>query len=328
MVPSDIIALCKTLVPNWSEIGEDKFSFRRCVSTSNSVYHVSVNVDTSPKDLIYRVIGPGEVIDKAQELRVCSKLSELNLVPRILYLDDVQRVEEYLDGFTPLVRLDIADPSKIKLITEQLRSLHAADMSSALDPSVSNTVKYASKWRALTKDIFPEEEFSAEEHWANYLKLQPLLGETVFCHCDMSDMNILYNPVSGQLKLIDYEFSGYAPISTDLAFIVNEILFEYDIKVPPYFEYYPEAPATDALVANYVNSYGGGADLWVQVQLSRLASHYFWALWAAAKALKADPDGFNYLEFARLRFSLYKEWQSSLDLEELRGRAESLFSSS
>jgi thiamine kinase-like enzyme len=325
---AEALALIKEIMPAWTDIDESLVSLKRFVSSSNAVYCITAEADVSPNKLIYRVFGARGVIDTPQERAICSKLSQIGVIPQVCFFDEQRSVEEFLDGFVALSRLDLADPVKAELIAKQLRILHSQDLSNLVDTSVSNTVHYVNRWRSLARSTFSHEEFFSQEALDLYIDLQTHLGDQVFCHNDMTTLNILYNSYSKTLKLIDFEYSGYAPRSTDLAFTLTEILFEYEVDEHPYFVYNGEnSPVTDELVALYVTKYGGDAALWVQVQLSRVACHYFWSMWAAAKALDYDPTGFDYLEFARLRFRLFKEWHAALDVEALKARAAELLGS-
>jgi thiamine kinase-like enzyme len=325
---SEALPLIKALVPAWADIEESQVSLKRFASTSNAVYSISVEADVCPNKLIYRLFGARGVIDTPQERAICSKLSQIGVIPQVLFFDEQRSVEEFLDGFTALSRVDLVDPWKVELIAKQLRILHSQDLSDIVDTRLSNTVQYVNRWRSLAQATFSHEEFFSQEALGRFIELQTHLGELVFCHNDMSPLNILYNAHSDSLKLIDFEYSGYAPRSTDLAFTLTELLFDFEVQEPPFFAYNGEnSPVTDELVALYVTKYEGDAALWVQVQLSRVACHFFWSMWAAAKALDCDPAGFNYLEFARLRFRLFKEWHAALDLEALKARAAELLGS-
>jgi hypothetical protein len=67
----------------------------------------------------------------------------------------------------------------------------------------------------------------------------------------------------------------------------------------------PEDLPTYQQIADFITFYGGGKELFIQVQQMMIASHYHWAMWSLAM-YKGDRDGYDYLGYALLRYREFK----------------------
>lgn len=57
----------------------------------------------------------------------------------------------------------------------------------------------------------------------------------VFAHNDTNSTNMLFDPHSHQIYLLDYEYSGYNYRAFELGNFFNEQLWDYEVPTPPYF---------------------------------------------------------------------------------------------
>jgi len=178
--------------------------------------------------------------------------------------------------------------------------------------------------------------------WLSSL-VDPLEKDLVISHNDFLNGNILNLP-TGELKLIDFEYSTYNFRMYDIANFINETLFDYTLDHHPFFVYagnhrdsdedvsclikyyilfskYPEnisferaveliedpKQAEAELIQLYGNkeSYEKEIEKYLsQIHVGYLLSHYFWIVWAVIMC-KNNNVQFGYLDFAIQRYHDY-----------------------
>eukprot|EP00358_Blepharisma_japonicum_P001926 CAMPEP_0202945938 /NCGR_PEP_ID=MMETSP1395-20130829/7756_1 /ASSEMBLY_ACC=CAM_ASM_000871 /TAXON_ID=5961 /ORGANISM="Blepharisma japonicum, Strain Stock R1072" /LENGTH=122 /DNA_ID=CAMNT_0049646255 /DNA_START=686 /DNA_END=1054 /DNA_ORIENTATION=+ len=114
----------------------------------------------------------------------------------------------------------------------------------------------------------------------------------------------------------------------DFGLLLNEITYDFLYDKFPYWKYCEELKATDEIVERYVRAYGEGAEMWVEVKQSLIASNYIWAMWSLA-SYKGPSEGYDFLEYALTRYRRFKnEYQQFLEnggLEGLIRRSREIF---
>jgi thiamine kinase-like enzyme len=108
-------------------------------------------------------------------------------------------------------------------------------------------------------------------------------GGLAFVHGDCLKDNILYKPGSSK-GLIDFEYSGYASPAFDIASVFTELTYDITRPTHPFFVYLPENKVSDAEIAEWVKAYGDGPEFYVQVKITAMISHIYWAFWGLAMA--------------------------------------------
>lgn len=85
--------------------------------------------------------------------------------------------------------------------------------------------------------------------------LQPNPSELIFSHGDLNPLNVLI--VGNQVRLIDFEYSGYYPVGFDIAQLLSERPFDYNVDHHPYFAIVKEDAADHSLIKQFLTRYGG-----------------------------------------------------------------------
>lgn len=117
---------------------------------------------------------------------------------------------------------------------------------------------------------------------------------------------------AGNVKFIDYEYTGYNYQAYDIGNHFNEFAGLNEVD----YSHYPERDFQLQWLRSYLEAYkehkGQGSAvtdreveiLYVQVNQFALASHFFWGLWALIQARFSTID-FDFLGYAVLRFNQY-----------------------
>ena len=316
---SEAARFIKENIQTWSSLQLEEMQFNKTIGNSNKVYVVSNSAGLTPAKIIFRIFGPNDVTDKPRENKIFNKLAELDIGPKMLGQEAGLRLEEYWDGFDPIPRKWLFDPNVNKKIADLLRTYHSQDMSDTLNESTLICIEHPRKWRALAQARLAENpnitnrkqelaevmELLSDENWRLYLSILPSTARTVFIHGDPSELNFLYNARLDEVRFVDFEFAGFGYAACDLAYIINEAQYEYDYPEYPYWSFVPEDLPTYQQIADFITFYGGGKELFIQVQQMMIASHYHWAMWSLAM-YKGDRDGYDYLGYALLRYREFK----------------------
>lgn len=341
----EVLAFCKQSVESWKPLDEASVSVRQLTGNSNKVLLVETSESISPCKLIFRYFGPDEVTDKRRERLIFRKLGKLGLGPESYGETARLRVEEFLEGFEPLLHTQIVDPNIMKLVTARLRQFHKQDFSDVIDKEPLITDQHPQKWRELaynrltSNPNITERRAEYEEamevlqasNWDLYDSMLPRDSPVVFSHCDPSELNYLYNADEDRIYFVDFEFAGYSYRAMDLASWLNEAMSDYSHDEYPFFTYNIQDMPSDEVVAAYVRSYGEGKDMFIELKRCLIAVHYLWSLWSLA-SYKGDLGRFDYLGYALMRYRDFKrtleQFRREGGLEGLRALADRYFEDS
>ena len=308
--PDIVIEICKQHIPSWETVRS--VSMTLLTGTSNKVYLVEASDDVSPKKVIYRVYGYGSIVIRELERLTFRSLIGRAKVPTIYGEAEKWRLEEYFNGRS-LFREELKQEGFIHKVADTLKSFHNVDMSDVRDNKEDTILKNITSWQqtAVNKlSSLPTQyseilsELTSYSILSKFLTIYPNSKSLKFCHLDCNSMNFLYNENSGDLVLIDYEYSGYSNPAMDLALVLNETMFNYYHPEPPYFTFHPDEGPTDELVFKYVKEYGGNLDFAVDVMKCLTIVDLFWAIWDICMYI--EPTGFDFLENARIRYENFK----------------------
>jgi len=192
------------------------------------------------------------------------------------------------------------------------------------------------------KKLINEEEIS-------FLKdLAPKKEESLaFSHNDLHSQNILVLAKDQTLTLIDFEYSDYNYRAYDIANFFNETMFEYDTAEHPHYNVDESKYPSDRDLKDFIKYYlffGKYTDdeidlksalnddsyrdnhlkqhknidefnqeveqLYEEVRVCELFSHYFWCLWAVVKSHDVDVE-FDYIHYAYKRFEIYQKLKNN-----------------
>jgi len=137
-----------------------------------------------------------------------------------------------------------------------------------------------------------------------------------FCHNDALAANILYNPTTGNIRLIDFEYGGMNYNAFDIANHWNEFAGGTDTGITNY-DWFPTKDQQLFFLRSYLEKEGeqnGDAtvvqELYHQVQAFILVNHLYWGLWAFNQAAVEGCERFDYLLYAKNRLARYFDCKS------------------
>lgn len=154
----------------------------------------------------------------------------------------------------------------------------------------------------------------------------PILS-IAFCHNDVQENNIL---VTGpRLRLIDFEYADYNYPAFDIANFFCEMTIDYCVEESPYYshKWEPEEFPSPEIIRLFGSVYLSQAlnepilpsnraalDGFVNVVYRFvLASHLLWGFWSIIRAPQAETSSdFDFLLYAKSRFTAYKKWKKFL----------------
>jgi len=150
------------------------------------------------------------------------------------------------------------------------------------------------------------EDMRSPECMANIAaKLRSMHDRTGLNHNDLHRNNMIVR-TGGELEFLDFEYTGPADPTYDIANHFNEWMYPYNGENPHLFQLglYPRLSQRRDFVTHYLGFTGGGKgavidDFVEQVEGRRLDSHRFWVNWAE----RSGPSEFNKL-YAKARRTL------------------------
>jgi choline/ethanolamine kinase len=265
------------------------------------------------------------------------------------------RFEEFLDCL-PLHKEDLRDPTTSSLIAAKLAALHRLGDSSSPDspihPSeiwdtIEKYLKMAQTSINLIMEAYPERlergnRLSLQDGVFQQLKALRSVFETVLspkivlAHNDLQYGNILRHAVTGEMILVDYEYSSYNYRGYDIANHFCEWMADYHGPIPHTLnpKMYPTQEERAWFYRNYLAacidstkdvspdsiSEADVEALDKEVQSMTVISHLMWGLWGIVR--EADMLGrreidFDFWEYGAARI----EWF----LQDYSATLESLF---
>ncbi|KAJ2908937.1 hypothetical protein GGI21_002385 [Coemansia aciculifera] len=260
------------------------------------------------------------IIDRNQELINMAGLTRLGMCPELYARFDNGLVYGFIPGsiakpeemgsdlWAPLIARRLAEWSKVKL---------PGDHSSQLFPIVRRWMKdipadYADqRANVIFHKHFTSEMLNAEVDFLEST-LVALHSPVVFAHNDLLSGNIIMAESRDAVSFIDYEYAMYNYRGFDIANHFNEYAgFECD------YSRYPAKPDQLQWFKTYLDHLGHDSspaaleDMYREVNLFQLASHFYWGIWALVQASISDID-FDYMDYARLRFDQYFKVKSQV----------------
>ncbi|GAA5799855.1 kinase-like domain-containing protein [Helicostylum pulchrum] len=317
--------LISTLFLDWvspKSLDQDLSVDRVSGALTNAVFFVTVG----RKRMLLRVYGAGcdQILDRKKELDWLSRLSELNIGPKLLGIFGNGRFEEYLPS-TTLTRSDIREASVSKQIASRLYQLHS--IVELYPPSTTDKLevwKNIDQWYlALSTELIPK-LLAINHNWKdqieNHLNLVKLrndielckiiLGKnnspTVFAHNDTQYGNILKINGTNELVVIDFEYAGYNPRGFDIVNHFCEWMYDYHSSNPAmlHLDQYPTREQQASFISSY---YSNDVDsLLKEVNDWKMACHLFWALWGLIQASQSEID-FDYFYYSMQRITAFRK---------------------
>ena len=316
--PDKVLDICKQHIASWESVSS--VSMILMTGTSNKVYLVEAKEEVLPQKVIFRLYRYGSIVVNELERITFRSLIGRAKVPNWYAEGPEWRLEEYFPGRS-LDRHELKQDLFIHKIADSIKTFHAVDMSDVRNSQEDIIITHISSWRDAAshklsslpskyQEIFSE--IASKETFASFLKIYPSNRPLKFCHSDSNYMNFLYNEDNGGFIMIDFEYSGYANPAIDLAFVLNETMYNYYHPDPPYFTAHIDEQPTEELIYKYVREYGEDLEFAVDVMRCMIITHLFWSIWGIC--MYTEPDGFDYLEYAAGRYAQFKRLEEDYEV--------------
>lgn len=337
---------------------------------SNITYRVQVGSTIPFLAQVYMSGGDEfDLVDRVAANQICTLAGEAGIGPKVYFADSKLRLESFCEG----KELTWKDLSLRVVRNETMLSLSTFH---TLEPTfIPQTPIFQ---RVLTREVpiltlFENEKrrampnLKAEEKntlnnmekvltnpetlsWLNELVAK---RELVFSHNDFHTGNLI-RKTEGKVAIIDYEYCGFNLRTYDIACLVNETPFDYEVAEPPFFHNKSErkvskedlkelllvyllfqeleddldeeellslAREPEIAITALREKIGKDEtrlrleDLEREYKLSSVLNHHFWSLWAVTKCSDMQI-AFDYIEFGRQRTEMFlKDLQVLKDLE-------------
>jgi ethanolamine kinase len=321
-------------------------SSTRSDTTSNGREIVSI-----PTCILVRIFGAEGMIDRDVETSTYAALAMQGMAPAPYHGRFANgRLEGWLDNMIPLSPQDMADPLLSHKIAIQLARLHSqfsvpSHLQDYYDPQhpslwtqLEDWTKQAIHTTTTTTNFRTDQDTQrAKTMIAPFLvnlineiawlrnDVVPHDAPVAFCHNDVLGANILHNPETGDLRLIDFEYGGVNYRAFDIANHFNEYAGG-TLDGNTNYDWFPTQEHQISFLRAYLTeSYGNNTwqeddnettttttptvvQAWYdQVQAFLLVNHLYWGTWAVNQAAREGCDDFDFLLFAHNRLSRYFE---------------------
>lgn len=254
--------------------------------------------------VIIRIYGTARdgLIDGNSELLIMKQLG--TIAPQILLEFTGGRIEEYIDNARHFTIEDLSNHILKQQLVLKLRELHNTGIDQ-LDKEPL-LIKYISDWTTKAQQCNASSEFSELFAMKDILISQLTILKQyppgiALCHNDLQKNNILVK--NDEVKLIDFEYSGYNFVGFEIANFLCELSFKlHDDR----FEYEAVNETVYKDICNeYANDPVKGAELYNSIDFFTICSHYVWIMWSIIKA-NCEKNNFDYIAYAMKRLDLLR----------------------
>lgn len=300
----EIIGIVKSL-PGFEN---SEISVERLFSGTNVVSIVKNNSSA----VVFREFRAAKLIDTKIEREVFSLASQAGIGPKAVLISENYRIEEFIAGST-MERTQCSQ--HLESTAKSLADFHTIPIKSA-----ENSIKlYLHNWKPqLEQTLSPIASDPSISSILVYLNsefssvLNSLISnpeELVLCHNDFSYGNLIVTPTG--VRIIDYDYSGLAHPSIDLASFCIETMFDFS---QPVYQFLPQDELRKEEQESFVRFYAHAKnwdfnDLWNKFLRSKATVCFLGALWAGCQYSESNPSMLDYL---KIRLSLYEKYKTDL----------------
>ena len=245
---SRIFKQCQAIFPAWDGLSITDFEFDDPKGFSSFTMGIRSKVPTEPAAVLYRRLEGKEnaILDFETEKEVFLLLGANGIAAHCHHYDETCRVEAFYQGRT-LVAEDLTEPDHLRQIANQLYRFHQLKPQGL--PGNPFFEMLHNKWGRLAKRVLeeetdrfpPNERVMCEELREIYSpetieKVRQCLPDDTltFCHNDTYHGNIMMLD-SGEIKLLDFEFSCLNHKTYDFANLFAETVMQHQQPDYPYF---------------------------------------------------------------------------------------------
>jgi thiamine kinase-like enzyme len=240
---------CQDLFPGWAAMSIEDFEFDDPKGFSSFTMGVRSLKPAQPAAVLYRHLEGKEnaILDFETEREVFLTLSQHELAAHCHHYDETCRIESFYQGRT-LTMEDLYEPDNLRKIANQLYRFHQLRPPSL--PGQPFFELILARWGSIAKRVleeeinkFPENERQMciglreiySQETMNKVRSCVPGDELVFCHNDTYHGNIMKLD-SGEVKLLDFEFSCLNNKTYDFANLFAETVMRHQLPDYPYFK--------------------------------------------------------------------------------------------
>ncbi len=245
---ASIFQLCQELFPEWAELSMDEFTFADPKGFSSFTMGIQSLRPVEPEAVLYRRLEGKEnaILDFETEKEVFLTLGVNDIAAHCHHYDKSCRIESFYQGRT-LRAEELFEPEYLRKIADQLYRFHHIDAPAL--PSEPFFELLHAHWGRLAKQVLEEEidtfpdneqrlgeelrEIYSDETMKKVRRCMPA-GPLTFCHNDTYHGNIMKLD-SGEIKLLDFEFSCLNHKSYDFSNLFAETVMRHQLPEYPYF---------------------------------------------------------------------------------------------
>lgn len=213
--------------------------------------------------------------------------------PRVCYFFEDTGVEifEFMEGYRTLNYGDVYKRDLFYKIIEVARRFH---QSSATLPLTQTAFDQTFKMFSMAKDLkaYLPPEINRMEWLAKAIEDAILTAGIGYvpCHNDLAIANFIYSDLTGEMKLLDFEYAS-----------MNDPCFDFAVMSGArYF--------TEAMDVEWIRYYYGAynEEKFARMKLYKIVADMKWAMWSVVQAVQSPIQSFDYFNWygtkmARLR---------------------------
>lgn len=283
-----------------------------------------------PDVVLVRIFGGEGMIDRDVETSTYAALAEQRIALGYYGRFENGRLEEWCDHMSSLAVDEMGVSDISKGIAKSLAIMHAkfvvpSGLTDHHDPSKPPTL-----WTQLTswlgQALRSQFQNDHDTKRAQDLKLSQLNEEIEwlktkvvspdckvgFCHNDLLAANIMWDKITKQIQLIDFEYGGINFLSYDIANHFNEFAGGTDGDATPDYGKFPLPEIQRDFVTAYLTATNGTEPsndqidvLLKEIKGFVLANHLVWGLWGVNQAATEGCEEFDYLKYGGYRIQQY-----------------------
>lgn len=243
-----VLQKCQDVFPSWRSLTVDDVDFDDPKGFSSFTMGVRPKSSVEPPAVLYRQLAGKEnaILDFDTERSTFLLLGEHDVAAHCYHYDDTCRIEAFYNGRTLTVD-DVLDPDIQRRVAVQLFRLHQLQPTGLPRPGFFELLH--EQWGPMARHVLTEasHNFPADEQALcadlreiysddTLAKVRRCLPDrpTVFCHNDTYHGNVMLLD-TGEIKLLDFEFSCRNHIGFDFANLFAETVMEHGLVDPPHF---------------------------------------------------------------------------------------------
>lgn len=351
--PLYIKNICLEKIRDWKDLNASNLCVNQILcGLTNQLFEVYLNKDTEEtknlhrKRVFFRIYGKdvSKLYNSNFELEVFKTMSKYNIAPLLLNTFEGGRIEEWLDG-DPLSVDDLNNPAVVACLANLIGKYHTLCRKYSLPSTWDKTPCIYNRMQKWITEVKSYEDYGqlgidvdryiseANKYLLflkKYTKFDNPANDVVFCHNDLQENNII--KTRNCLRLIDFEYSNYNYLSSDISNLFIEATIDYRVNTYPFFTidksknicyelrsvfasiylsvYLNEStlPSNEKLIKPFLDA----------IEVQSLGNHLLWGFWSIIRAYQMKCyNEFDFLLYAKERFKMYDDQKEYLIKNEI-----------